>query len=92
MDNIRAEQITNELKKRGVIGECPMCKNYKFSINGTSTLELDNRGEGIKGILDKLEGVGEFGPQDTVVTICTSCGFIARYSLKMLGLQIRQGP
>jgi len=87
MDNTRAENIMVELKKRGVIGECPMCKNRKFSVNGTSMLELDNRGEGLKGIMDKLDGKGDFGPQNTVVTICTNCGYIARFSLKAIGLE-----
>jgi len=90
MDNARAEQITNELKRRGVIGECPMCRNHKFEVKGTSMMELDNRGEGLKGILDKLDGKGEFGPHNTVVTICTNCGFIARFSLKAIGIEIRQ--
>jgi len=87
MDNNRAEEIAARLKQRKVAGECPMCGNHRFSVNGTGTQELENRAEGLRGILEKLNGTGEFGPIPVVITVCTNCGFIARYSLSVLGLQ-----
>ena len=86
MDNQKAQEITIRLKQRGVVGQCPMCLNKKFSVNGTATQELDDKVGGLKGILDRLDGKGEFGPIPMVVTVCTQCGFVARYSLSVLGL------
>ncbi len=86
MDNQRAQEITDRLKQRGVSGQCPMCRNNKFSVNGTVSQEIENKGQGLQGILDKLNGEGEFGPIECVVTVCTNCGFVAKYSLRVLEL------